>query len=176
MEEEKEFPSAQWTFTDPTEFAATVDFEEQTTITLSTQKVNTSKSDWRYQAQLDDLSMETIASYSKYIRVFDGWCKSRGIKHFSLKEKDFFDFVIHMNTELLYSDNTKRLCLAALKYKLNKCEKRDFTFHKSRKRAKQVNPHKAHNKEELQEIFNVAANKLDVDVKVHLLYDMAARI
>jgi site-specific recombinase XerD len=39
-----------------------------------------------------------------------------------------------------------------------------------------VNPHKAYNEEELKEIFNMVANKLEYNVKVHLLYDMAARI
>lgn len=89
---------------------------------------------------------------------------------------DLDEFLMHMNTTLNYSDNTKRLCIAALKYKLNWCEKRSFDFVKLKKKAKQVNPHKAFSFEELQEIFALAATKTEVALKVHLLYDMAARI
>lgn len=75
-----------------------------------------------------------------------------------------------------YCDNTKKLCIASLKYKLNKCERRNIEFTKSRKKSKQVNPHKAYSEEELQTIFDIAATKPEYNLKVHLLYDMAARI
>lgn len=75
-----------------------------------------------------------------------------------------------------YSDNTKRLCVAALKFKLNKCEKRNIDFPKIKKKAKLVNPHKAYSKEELQELFDCVKGNEEIELKIHLLYDMAARV
>lgn len=74
------------------------------------------------------------------------------------------------------SDNTRRLCIAALKFKLNRCEKRNLEFPKSKKKAKLVNPHKAYSKEELQNLFELAKTSQETELKVHLLYDMAARV
>ena len=82
------------------------------------------------------MATETIEAYSKHITTFDSWCKSEKILSNTLTEKDLYDFIVHMNNNLSYSDNTKRLCIAALKFKLNKCERRSFIFPKQRKKAK----------------------------------------
>jgi hypothetical protein len=68
--------------------------------------------------------------------VFNKWRKEKKVKNSTINQTVLDDFIIQMNMKLHYSDNTKKLCLAALKFKLNKCEYRGLEFPESRKKAK----------------------------------------
>lgn len=63
-----------------------------------------------------------------------------------------------------------------MKYKLNKCEKKEIIFAKKRGQAKTVRPHTAFSQQQLTDIFNLAAKDIEINTLVHLLYDTAARM
>ena len=74
------------------------------------------------------------------------------------------------------ADSTKQLCIAALKFRFKQTEGLDFKFPKLSKQPKLVRPHRYFNEVQLAQIFKLAEERLDIDVLVHILYDMGARI
>lgn len=75
------------------------------------------------------------------------------------------------------SDNSKKACFAALKYKLVTCEgRKDISFPKLKGKSRQKNPHRYFDQVQLAHIFEIAKSDTSIEVLVHLLYDMAARM
>lgn len=112
--------------------------------------------------------------YDMHIRRFEKWCTENHIR--SVEQGHVNKYIVHIIEEKEYADNSIRSCIAALKYKLNKCEKNDFDFKRSRGKAKIVRPHTAFTEDKMKELFELATSNLEVNTLVHLLYDTAARI
>ena len=112
--------------------------------------------------------------YSTHIERFEKWCTENLIP--SVEQEHVNKYLVYILEANKYSDNSLRSCIAALKYKLNKCEKNGFDFKRSRGKAKIVRPHTAFTEDKMKELFELASTNLEVNTLVHILYDTAARI
>jgi len=63
-----------------------------------------------------------------------------------------------------------------LRFRFKQLEGKEFKYPKLVKNPKPERPHRYFNNDELAYIFKLAEERLDIDVLVHVLYDMGARI
>lgn len=89
----------------------------------------------------DQLSNDTIKAYERHINAFEKWLAKNHLKHIQQNTVD--RYIREVVTSKSHAENTIRLCIAALKYKVNQCEKLGIAFKKSGKQARLVRPHKA---------------------------------
>lgn len=68
------------------------------------------------------------------------------------------------------------MLVAALKFRFNQCEKKEFNFKRLATGSKEKRPHKIISAEELQDIFQRSKVNLEMNVALHLLYDFGGRV
>jgi hypothetical protein len=68
------------------------------------------------------------------------------------------------------------MLVAALKFRFNQCEKKDFAFKRLASSSKKKRPHRAITNEGLQDIYTRSADNLEMNVAIHLLYDLGGRL
>lgn len=67
--------------------------------------------------------------------------------------------------------------IAALSYRFNFCEKRDFDFKGLFRQSEKKRPHVAAERPEIKRLLKMAKEKsLDLYIAIRILYDMAARV
>lgn len=112
--------------------------------------------------------------YEMHINRFADWCTTKKVT--ILTQEIINMYKIYLIEDIKYADNSLAQCMAALKYKLNRCEDNEFVFKKKRGPAKIVRPHTAFTVDKLEDLFKLAAGDPQVNAIVHLMYDTAARI
>ena len=82
--------------------------------------------------------------------------------------------------EFIFQEGKKgkdtHMLVAALKFRFKQCEKKRFTFKRLAADSKDKKPHKAIAAKELQEIYARSAGNLEMNVAIHLLYDLGGRL
>jgi hypothetical protein len=68
------------------------------------------------------------------------------------------------------------MLVAALKFRFNQCEKKEFNFRRLARNSKSKRPHQAISAAELESIFDKSADNLEMNVALHLLYDLGCRV
>lgn len=74
------------------------------------------------------------------------------------------------------SDNSIRLHKAALKYKVQVCERRNIIFTKEGRRPKIIKPHKALSEADIALLFDSTNDDLYLHTLLRFLYDTAGRL
>jgi hypothetical protein len=68
------------------------------------------------------------------------------------------------------------MLVAALRFRFNQCEKKEFDFKRLARNSQSRQPHKAVTTQELQDIYARSADNLEMNVAIHLLYDFGGRL
>lgn len=68
------------------------------------------------------------------------------------------------------------MLVAALKFRFKQCEKQQFSFKRLARFSKSKRPHKAISAIEMEAMFERSRPKLEMNVAIHLLYDLGGRL
>lgn len=114
---------------------------------------------------------ETEAKYLQYNKKFQAWFDDKYGSKEEVQEVHARDFV----SEYVSTGKDSNMVIAALRFRFNFCEKKEFSFKGLRKGSKSKKPHKVISSVELGQIFKASQKDLGICVAFHLLYDLAAR-